>query len=103
MKVVGIFASKVTRKNRSSPGLASAFPQIHLGCGAAVGSGAAAISSQKFRCVVADALFVVAALVVALVVVALGAGAHVAEATQKKNNSNNAAVGTEKSFLGIRT
>src|SRR4051812_36483900 len=112
MKVVGIFASKVTRKYRSSPARASAAPQIHLGCGAAVGSGGADIWSQKFGWPFAAVVVVIVAdrfaaagfrdVAGAGLVVARGAGAHVADATQKRNNDNTAAIGLLKSFLGIR-
>src|SRR5688500_20233259 len=46
-----MFASKVVRKKRVSPGVASSLPQIHCGAGAAVGSGGALIWSQKFPAV----------------------------------------------------
>src|SRR5687768_15968175 len=46
-----MFASKVVRKKRVSPGVASSLPQIHCGTGAAVGSGGALIWSQKFGAV----------------------------------------------------
>jgi hypothetical protein len=87
--------------------LASPAPQIHFGCGAAVGSGGADIASQKLGSPFAAFVVVAGAFVVAAcagLVVDLGAGAHVAEVTQTRSSNITAVTGLQESlFLGIRS
>jgi hypothetical protein len=92
---VGIFASNVVRKNRSSPALASAGPQIHDGCGAASGFGGAVICSQKPG---AAAGLVAGAGLVAFERAARGLSAPTTTPQETSNRMNRQA-----SLLGIRS